>query len=294
MEITGKKYIEFLESKNLNLDDIFFDVYEECGNVNESKIDCLNINKFYSSNNNNRVFIEIIFHCIDINSLNKQITYDELTINEEIQYKKEIDNMIDYDLFESVSINIYGDVLINDSLDDRYTYNNEYCRGIGLKNKKYFSSINPFYELNIKNLEQVLYIQESLDKTPHINFLLNNYLFYYNKIIEPIIIPTMETFKAICISNIELCVTNDEDSICDNEIRLDFIKKEENFYEDITLFSIYIDFLYGNLYGILKILDISKEPKYIPLNEITKEKLLNELLVENSIINKYIDNEKED
>jgi len=193
-------------------------------------------------------------------------------------------------------VNIYGEIMISDSLDDAIIGESE-RKGIGLKNKEYIingsKQAGP-YELSLENLEQGLYIQESKDKTAHINFLLQNYIYHYNKIIEPVIMPIMESWEAFSRSSIMLVIQKGVyicDEFDDNEIRLDFIKnyKEEsvngnNINKEVKIFSVYIDFLYGDLYGIIHI--DTENTKHILLNEITKEKLLEELKT-NNIIKEY-------
>lgn len=275
--ITGKDYIELLEKKNFRLDDVIFDPYSE-----NNKIQDLYIYKTYLSNYNDQVCVEITFYCKDICSFNEYVTSNENDLKDE-----EIDNKINYKWFDCVSVNIYGEIMISDSLD----MSGSERKGIGLKNKEYFinyEQVSP-YELSLENLEQGLYIQESKDKTAHINFLLQNYIYHYSRVIEPVIMPIMESWEAFSRSSIMLVVQKGV-YICDddNEIRLDFIKnyKEESvngnsINKEAKIFSVYIDFLYGDLYGVIHI--DAECTKYILLNEITKEELLEELKTDANI-----------
>lgn len=285
--MTGKDYIELLEKKNFILDNITFDTFSENNVIQE-----LNIYKTYKSRNNSKVSVEISLCCEDIDAFNRGgIIYDEDRLYDSVDYRRRIDKEIDYDWFDCISVNVYGEVMINDSLDAEY--NGEEFRGIGLKNKKYFiyrMEPEPPYELSLENLEQVLYIQDSQDKTPHINFLLQNYLFYYSKIIEPIINPIMESLEAIgkCSINLDIGTENGA-GIVDDEIKITYIKNvvELGGYSEVELFSVFVDLLYGNLYGIIQVDDdievgVNKF-KYINLTEITKEKLIEELKNDNFI-----------
>jgi len=274
MSTTGKDYIEFLEKKNFKLSGIIFDPY-----IENNKVQDLYTHRIYTSNNNNKVSVEMILYCIDIYSFNENIPYSEDDLCSGIKYK-EIDKKINYDWFYCESIIVYGEINIIDSflsLNETLCGDDGYKGGIGLiEEDTSYQNINPFYRLNLKNLEEVLYIQDCQDKTPHINFLLQNYIYYCNKIIDPVIKPVMESIGAVCKSYINL-ITN---TIENNEIRLDFLKKEEEFYEEVSLFSVYIDFLYGNLYGVIQTQVQSGmyiEKEYINLNEITKEELIREL-----------------
>lgn len=287
MSITGKDYIELLEKKNFRLDDITFDTYSENNVIQE-----LNIYKTYKSKNNSKVSAEITLCCEDIDAFNREgIIYDEDRLYDSVDYRRRIDKDINYDLFDCASVNVYGEAMVGGSLDVEYT--GEEFRGIGLKNKKYFkynTEPSPIYELSLENLEQVLYIQDCQDKTPHINFLLQNYLFYYSKIIEPIINPIMEYLGAVGKCNINLDIGTENDvGIVDNEIKLTYIKDciELGGYSEVELFSVFVDLLYGNLYGIIQVDDdievgVNKF-KYINLTEITKEKLIEELKTDNMI-----------
>lgn len=269
--MNAKDYIELLEMKNFKQSYIWFDSYF---GEKELELEELNIYKTYVSQNNSEVTAEVALCCIDISSLNEKITINKERLAIEEKYDWEIDEQIDYTLFDCISINVYGEISVFDSLDDRI--NSDDVRGIGLKNKEYFTHrpFNPFYELTLKNLEQVLYIQNSENITYHINFLLQNYLFYFDKIINPIITPFMETYGCICKSDINLVLTNDYNAE-DTRIKLTYIRKSED--ERINgqeIFSIFVDVLYGDLYGFI---DDGEMKKYINLNEITRAELMNEL-----------------
>ena len=269
---TGKDYIELLEKKNFRLDKTTYDI------LVENEFTAIYIYKKYISNNNNGVEAAISLRCSDIKSfltVYKEFQYSPYDLNTNTEHQKQLDEKTDYSWFDCTSINVYGEVMILESLDD----DGEELRGIGLKNKKYFGSyVNPYYELNLGNLEQVLYIQNSKDKTAHINFLLQNYIYYYNKIIEPIIIPVMNSIGAVCRSRIQLIVENKEGWTINNELRIDFIKEsfdEEGLYLEKLIFSVYVDFLFCNLYGTIENEnEDSSIYKYVDLNNITKEELI--------------------
>lgn len=264
----AKDYIELLEMKNFKQSCIYFDGFHNEKGILEE----LNVYKTYISQNNSNVTAEVALCCEDILTLNEKITIEEDRLVKEDGYENEIDKQIDYTLFDCISINVYGEIMITDSLDE--CNNPDDIRGIGLRNQKYCKDVNPFYELTLKNLEHVLYIQDSENKTYHINFLLQNYLFYFDKIINPIITPFMETYGCVCKSDINLVLTNDYNAE-DTRIKLTYIRKSED--EGINgqeVFSIFVDVLYGNLYGFI---DDGEMKKYINLNEITRAELMNEL-----------------
>ena len=84
----------------------------------------------------------------------------------------------------------------------------------------------------------------------------------------------METYGCVCKSDINLVLTNDYNAE-DTRIKLTYIRKSED--EGINgqeVFSIFVDVLYGNLYGFI---DDGEMKKYINLNEITRAELMNEL-----------------
>jgi hypothetical protein len=267
--MTGKDYIELLKMKNFIQSSICFDYFHE-GYSNSNRLEELNVYKNFTSFNNPDVNVEIALCCIDINAINEEITIDDEKIEED-EYEQKIDEQINYELFECISINVYGEFSFFDSLDDGNCWlNSDSMRGIGLKNKKYFASVNPFYELTSENLEQVLYIQNSIDKTEHINFLLQNYLYYFDKVINPIINPFMRRRDGcVCKSDINLVVADKDCRYSeDTKIKLIYCIK------DAIIFEIYIDILYGNLYGTVYNGDEDKSHKYINLDNITTEELL--------------------
>lgn len=262
--MTGKDYIELLEMKNFKHDSVYLDYFQSGSN----RLEEFNVYKNFISLNNPDVNVEIALCCIDINAINEEITIDDETIEEEPGYEQKIDEQINYELFECISINVYGEFSFFDSLDDKCW--SDSMRGIGLKNKKYFASVNPFYELTPENLEQVLYIQNSIDKTEHINFLLQNYLYYFDKVINPIINPFMRRRDGcVCKSDINLVIADKDCSYSeDTKIKLIYCIK------DAIIFEIYIDILYGNLYGTVYNRDEDKSHEYITLDNITTEELL--------------------
>ena len=260
--MTGKDYIELLEMKNFKHNSVCLDYFHE-GDSN--RLEEFNVYKNFISLNNPEVTVEMTLCCIDINAINEEITIDNEKIEEENGYEQKIDEQINYELFECVSINVYGEFSFFDSLDDKCWLDS--MRGIGLKNKKYFAFVNPFYELTPENLEQVLYIQNSIDKTEHINFLLQNYLYYFDKVINPIINPLMRRRDGcVCKSDINLVVADKDCNYSeDNKIKLIY------YIKNAIIFEIYIDILYGNLYGIV----YGESHEYINLDNITTEELLN-------------------
>lgn len=262
--MTGKDYIELLEMKNFKHDFVCLDYFHE-GDSN--RLEEFNVYKNFISLNNPDVNVEIALCCIDINAINEEITIDDEKIEEENGYEQKIDEQINYELFECISINVYGEFSVFDSLDEKSW--SDSMRGIGLKNKKYFSSVNPFYELTPENLEQVLYIQNSIDKTEHINFLLQNYLFYFDKVINPTINSLTRRNEYTCKSNINLVlVYKDCNYAEDTEIKLTY------YIKNAIIFEICVNILYGNLYVIVY---CDNKNEYINLDNITTEELINKL-----------------
>lgn len=263
--MTGKDYIELLKMKNFKQSSVCHDYFHE-GNSN--RLEEFNVYKNFTSLNNSDVTVEIALCCININAINEEITIDDEKIQEENGYEQRIDEQINYELFECVSINVYGEFSVFDSLDERGWSDN--IRGIGLKNKKYFASINPYYELTPENLEQVIYIQNNIDKTEHINFLLQNYLFYFDKVINPAVNSLTRRNEYTCKSNINLVLVDKDCSYAeDTEIKLTY------YIKNAIIFEACIDILYGNLYGIIHHSD--KPDEYINLDNITTEELINKL-----------------
>lgn len=180
---------------------------------------------------------------------NNSVVYPEITVK--LFYPIDIfDNVIDYNDANCIRAIISGGQF-NSSTHIDY--------GIVLLDYYYFERFSPYpYILSLKNLEQAINVQTHRNFNIHLNYLLQNFIFYENTLICESV---SEIEKRFGCYQVDKVIINKQ-----HETRLDF--QFFDLHNNWWHFSIFVDLLFGELY-----LEDSKH-SILPLQNMTKDKLI--------------------